>query len=147
MRKAKSASSYTPADQAKVDTPSRIAPLRFRVFSEVVEFEPTAEFPILVVATEEYKTWRNGIADKKTMARITLGVGKMRRGLFGDWKDVGEGVFELRLDFGSGYRVYYAKIGRILIALLGGGDKSRQQSDIARAQRIWKELKDEIEQV
>ncbi|MDR3710569.1 MAG: hypothetical protein P4L33_19895 [Capsulimonadaceae bacterium] len=64
-----------------------------------------------------------------------------------DWKDVGEGVFELRLDFGSGYRVYYGKVARILIVLLGGGDKSSQQSDIARAQKLWKELRDEIQQV
>ena len=102
---------------------------------------------MLVLSTKKYETWINGIVDMRTNVQITRTVGKMRRGLFGDWKDVGEGVFELRLDFGPGYRVYYAKVGHILIALLGGGDKGTQQRDIASAQKLWKELRDEIEQL
>ena len=120
---------------------------RFRERGKIVEFQRTPDSLMLVLSTKKYETWINGIVDMRTNVQITRTVGKMRRGLFGDWKDVGEGVFELRLDFGPGYRVYYAKVGHILIALLGGGDKGTQQRDIASAQKLWKELRDEIEQL
>ncbi len=71
----------------------------------------------------------------------------MQRGLFGDWKTVCDGVFEMRLDFGAGYRVYYAKYGLFVIILLGGGDKRNQHKDIAEAKRLWKGLKDEITKI
>lgn len=109
-------------------------PVRLRVRDEIVEFEPTAETPILLLNADPYNGWIRSIADKKTKARIILAISRMRRGLLGNWKDVGKGVFELRLDFGPGYRIYYAKVGRVLLVLLGGGDKSSQQRDITRAQ-------------
>lgn len=71
----------------------------------------------------------------------------MQRGLFGDWKIVGDGVFEMRLDFGAGYRIYYARHGAFVIVLLAGGDKSDQRKAIADAKSLWKGMKNEITQV
>ena len=76
---------------------------------EVIEISPTPVYPLQVLQTEEYEAWDESISDIKTSTRINVNVDKMQRGLFGDWKTVGDGVFEMRLDFGAGYRVYYAK--------------------------------------
>ena len=120
---------------------------RVRLKGELLELTPTAEYPIQVLETQTYETWINGVSDPVTRARITNSVDKMRRGLFGDWKEVGAGVFEMRMDFGPGYRAYYAKQGRVIVVLLGGGEKSSQQKDIAEAQRLWGTLRDEITEV
>ena len=121
--------------------------VRLRSEGEVLELIATAEFPIQVLQSEQYGTWISGLTDSATRARITNSVSKMRRGLFGDWKEVGAGVFEMRMDFGPGYRAYDAKQERIVVILLGGGEKSSQQKDIADAKRQWEELKNEITQV
>lgn len=84
------------------------------------------------------------LSDIKTSTRINVNVDRMQRGLFGDWKAVGDGVFELRLDFGPGYRVPYAKQGSFIVILLGGGDKSDQRRTIADAKRLWEGLKSEF---
>jgi putative addiction module killer protein len=65
----------------------------------------------------------------------------MEAGNFGAAKSVGAGIFELRMDFGPGYRVYYGLDGRTLVILLGGGDKRRQAADIAAAVERWKRYK------
>lgn len=86
--------------------------------------------------------WLSGLRDKVTRARITRQIDKLGRGLFGDRRGVGDGVAELKLDFGPGYRVYYAHIGNITVVLLGGGDKSEQSKDIERAQELWREFEE-----
>jgi putative addiction module killer protein len=78
-----------------------------------------------------------GLRDAQVRARILTRLDQLERGLLGDWKSVGEGVYELRIEYGPGYRVYYAKEGNIVILLLCGGDKSTQQEDITRARRYW----------
>ena len=107
---------------------------------------PEAEnvFPFSLLETEAYAVWINSISTPVVKARITINVDKMQRGLFGDWKEVGNGVFEMRMDFGPGYRVYYGKREKVVIILLGGGDKKSQNKDIANAQQLWKGMKDEI---
>lgn len=120
--------------------------LKLEFQGDVLEFELDADQPLAVIATDDYETWIDGIVDVRTNARITKDVNKMRRGLLGDWKEAA-GVYEMRLDYGSGYRVYYARHGSLVIILLGGGDKSSQKSDLKRARRLWEELKDEIEEV
>ena len=116
--------------------------IRLRFHGEILELTPTEEYPILVLQTDQYETWINGVADLKTNARITGGVDKMRRGLMGDWKEVGDGDLQVqRLDFGPGYRVYYGRHGKVVMVLLGGGEKHGQQKDIADARRLWGELK------
>jgi len=76
-----------------------------------------------------------------TRARVTVAVLRLELGNFSAAKGVGSGVFELRLDFGPGYRVYFGKDGEQLVILLGGGTKKRQQADIEAAQALWQEYK------
>lgn len=120
--------------------------IRIRLGDQVHDFDLSQQ-PNALLETDGYKEWISGIADKATKARIFKDVGKMRRGLFGDWKSVGEGVLETRLDYGPGYRVYYAKFEEVVIVLLVGGDKGSQKTDIEKAQDLWKEIKNEIAQV
>lgn len=75
--------------------------------------------------------------DRSTRVSITARLGRLQNGNFGDAKSVGGGVFELRLDFGPGYRVYFGKEGTAVVVLLGGGDKSDQARDIAKAKERW----------
>src|SRR5258708_27718125 len=79
--------------------------------------------------------------DAVTAARVDRYVRRLEAGNFGAAKALRDGVFELRLDFGPGYRVYYAREGRTLIILLGGGTKRRQAADIAAAVQRWKQYK------
>ncbi len=123
--------------------PNRI---RIEFEGQILEFRLDADQPYALVTTDVYEEWIDGIADMKTNARITKDVSKMRRGLFGDWKEV-DGVFEMRLDYGPGYRVYYARFGRCVIILLGGGDKKSQSADLRSARRLWKEIENEIGEV
>jgi putative addiction module killer protein len=75
--------------------------------------------------------------DDATQARIAIGLRRVGTGNFSNVKSVGSGVFELKLNFGPGFRVYLTREGDHLILLLGGGTKSRQESDIERAKSAW----------
>jgi putative addiction module killer protein len=86
--------------------------------------------------------WLASIRDKLTRARIARALDKLGRGLPGPHRSVGQGVNELKLDFGPGYRVYYAEWRQVLVVLLGGGDKSSQQRDIELARQRWGALKE-----
>jgi len=79
--------------------------------------------------------------DAVTAARVDRYIRRLEAGNFGAAKPLGGGVFELRLDFGPGYRVYYGRDGRTIIILLGGGSKRRQDADIAAAMERWKRYK------
>jgi putative addiction module killer protein len=87
-----------------------------------------------------FERWLDGL-DDYTQARITVALARVESGNFSAAKGVGAGVFELRLDFGPGYRVYFGKDGDTLVILLGGGTKKRQQADIAATQAMWQEYK------
>ena len=76
-------------------------------------------------------------------SRIQTRIDRVELGNFGDYKSVGKGVFELRIDFGSGYRLYFGRDGEDLVILLGGGTKKRQSRDIAQAHTHWKAYKQE----
>lgn len=86
---------------------------------------------------QPYKAWLAKLADKQAKARVLVRVMRMAGGNFGDCKPVGEGVWELRIDWGPGYRVYYAQAGKKLVLLLTGGDKRKQQADITAAINYW----------
>ena len=73
-----------------------------------------------------FRNWLSSLKDKKTQAVIDARLTRVRLGNFGDCKSLKDGVFELRIDFGSGYRVYFAKEGKALVLLLLGGDKRTQ---------------------
>jgi putative addiction module killer protein len=91
---------------------------------------------------EPFTQWINKIKDETVKARIRRRIDRLYFGNEGDCKLVGQGVFELRLDFGAGYRVYYGKVDDVIIVLLSGGDKKSQTKDIQLAKQYWKELKE-----
>jgi len=89
--------------------------------------------------------WYNSLNDKVTKVRIRRRLDRIELGHFSDTESVGEGVYELRLHFGAGYRIYFTRVGNFIVVLLGGGDKSTQNNDITKAKEIWKRYKDETE--
>jgi putative addiction module killer protein len=89
---------------------------------------------------EPFTEWLLSLKDKQSQLRIRHRIERLKLGNFGDTKSVGEGIYELRFFFGSGYRVYYARSDDTVILLLCGGDKSSQVKDIERAKQYWKEL-------
>ena len=86
-----------------------------------------------------YREWIDSIADRKACAAVLARVDRLAFGAFGDWKVVGEGVFELRVHLGPGYRVYFGRRGNSVVILLCGSDKGSQNSEIKRAKRYWKD--------
>ncbi len=93
---------------------------------------------------EPYTIWIYSLKDPKTKARIEQRIRRIEKGNFGDHASVGEGVWELRLDFGPGYRVYYAHKDEQMVILLGGGSKKSQQRDIDQARFYWNEYKENL---
>ena len=93
--------------------------------------------------TNIFSRWLNNLKDIKGKVSILRRVDRMKYGNFGDYKYVGDGVSELRIAFGPGYRIYYTKQESQVIILLVGGDKSSQNSDIKKAKKILEELKNE----
>ena len=83
--------------------------------------------------TEEFDDWLAGLKDKVGRARIVLRIRSAEHGNFGDCEPVGEGVFEMRVHFGPGYRAYYTRRAMVVYLLLLGGNKSTQKRDIKRA--------------
>ena len=83
-----------------------------------------------------------GLADKKGKARIVARIEAARHGAFGDCDAVGDGVAEMRIDFGPGYRTYFMREGSVVFLLLCGGDKSTQNADIKRARKMAKQLRE-----
>lgn len=88
-----------------------------------------------------YAQWLLGLRDARAKAKIIMQVDKMELGLFGDVEPIGEGLSELRIHYGPGYRVYYGKEGNHVYLLLCGGDKSTQSKDIKKAKAYWKDHK------
>ena len=86
--------------------------------------------------TKLFMKWYARLKDRAAKLRIAVRIRRLQNGNVGDAKPVGNGVFELRLNFGPGYRVYYTERGGELIILLAGGDKSTQQSDIEVAKKL-----------
>jgi len=87
-----------------------------------------------------YERWFNRL-NAQAAAKVATAMARMAAGNFSNVKGVGSGVFECRIDFGPGYRVYFGRDGERLVILLGGGTKKRQQNDIAAALRNWQDYK------
>lgn len=85
-----------------------------------------------------FTIWLESFKDVKTKRRIDSRLDRLEFGNFGDRKLVGDGVYELRLDFGAGYRIYYGEIGNVIVLLLLGGDKSTQERDVKQAKIYFK---------
>ena len=90
--------------------------------------------------TETFAKWLDGLDDIRARARILVRIERLAAGNSGDVKPVGEGVSELRIDYGPGYRVYYKKQGRSVVILLAGGDKRTQSRNIKTALRLARNL-------
>lgn len=95
---------------------------------------------IEVRQTEVLADWVHGLKDRRAIARIDIRIRRLTLGNMGDVKSLGEGLSELRVDYGPGYRLYFVRRGERIVILLSGGDKKRQASDIARARQMLKEL-------
>lgn len=93
--------------------------------------------------TNEFSEWLRNLKDRQARARIAIRLDRLEEGNPGNSKSVGEGVVELKIDFGPGYRIYYIQRGEVLIVLLCGGDKTTQARDIQRAKAITRVLADE----
>jgi len=89
-----------------------------------------------------FSEWFAALADKNAQAKIADRIDRVEGGNFGDCKSLGGGLFELRIRYGPGYRVYYAMIGRICVLLLCGGDKRKQSADIERAREYLKDYRE-----
>jgi putative addiction module killer protein len=100
------------------------------------------ESMIEIRQTIEFSRWFDGLRDTMAKARIAIRIRRLSLGNPGDVKPVGEGVSELRIDHGPGYRVYFVQRGSVLVMLLCGGDKRSQERDIARAKAMAEELED-----
>lgn len=91
--------------------------------------------------TTEFDKWFRKLNDLKAKAKILFRIQKLENDEhFGDCKSVGDGILEMRVNFGKGYRVYFKEKEAKIIILLVGGDKSTQQKDIDKAKEIWKKL-------
>jgi putative addiction module killer protein len=93
--------------------------------------------------TNEFSDWLSAMRDIRARARIVSRIKSAEHGNFGDCEPVGEGVSEMRIHIGAGYRVYFTQRERMVYLLLCGGDKSTQKRDIARAKAIRKQLEEE----
>ena len=97
---------------------------------------------ITIQQTETYAKWFSGLRDRVARARVDIRIRRLSLGNAGDAKPVGDGVSELRVDHGPGYRVYFIQHGEVVIVLLAGGNKSTQENDIRRAKSLAKDLKE-----
>ncbi len=94
----------------------------------------------VIKRTSEFDAWFLTLRDRTTSIRLAVRLDKAQRGILGDVKAVGNGVFEMREFFGPGWRMYYVQRGSVLIVMLGGGDKSSQDGDIAAAKELAAQL-------
>ena len=92
--------------------------------------------------TDEFNRWLNGLKDSTTRLRLARRLEKASRGLLGDVKSVGEGVYEMREHFGSGWRMYYVQHGTTLVIMISGGNKTTQSKDIEIAKKWATELEE-----
>jgi putative addiction module killer protein len=90
--------------------------------------------------TGTFAAWLSGLRDARARARIAVRIDRLADGNSGDVRPVGEGVSEMRIDYGPGYRIYFVRRGERLYVLLCGGDKAMQDKDIAHAKRLARDL-------
>jgi len=94
----------------------------------------------IIQQTESFETWHDSVKDLRAKIAIARRIERAENGNLGDVKSVGDGVSEMRIDVGAGYRVYYTLREKIMVILLAGGTKSTQQADIKKAITLAKEF-------
>ncbi len=95
-----------------------------------------------ILKSETFDRWLRRLRDPRARARIEMRIRRLSLGNPGDVQPIGEGLSEMRIDYGPGYRVYYMQQGAVVVVLLCGGDKGTQQEDIAKAKMLATEWKD-----
>lgn len=98
---------------------------------------------VVVVQSDEFRRWLASLRDRTGRGRIIVRLERLANGNPGDVKPIGDGLSELRIPFGPGYRIYFLSVDETVVVVLGGGDKSTQASDIARAKAVargWRGL-------
>jgi putative addiction module killer protein len=90
---------------------------------------------------QPFVEWLQGLGDRQARTRVQARLARVAVGNLGDVEPVGEGVLELKIDWGPGYRVYFARAGKVIVLLLCGGDKRTQQRDIQRAKAYFEDYK------
>lgn len=93
-----------------------------------------------------FAEWLEALGDQITVAQINNRVRRLVLGQYGDYKRVSKGVFELRIHYGAGYRVYFAEVGKDIVVLLVGGDKRTQKRDIKRAITYWQDYQEQYDE-
>ncbi len=101
---------------------------------------------IEIVRSETFNRWLRGLSDRRAAARISQRLSRVANGLLGDVRSVGEGVSEMRIHYGPGYRLYYVREDETIIVLLCGGDKSSQRRDTERAKQMARARERETKQ-
>lgn len=91
--------------------------------------------------TEYFSKWFDKLKDARVLAKVSLRIEQTKLGNFGDFKFIGDGIYEMRIHYGPGYRIYYTKEDEVVVLLLVGGDKSTQQKDIEKAKELKNEKK------
>jgi putative addiction module killer protein len=94
----------------------------------------------IVKQTDTFLKWLKKLKDTQAKVSILRRIERMKKDNFGDYKSIGNNLWELRLTVGAGYRIYYTKHGNEIVILLVGGDKSTQQSDIEKAKKLLEEI-------
>lgn len=95
---------------------------------------------------EPYEEWVNSCRNRKTRAIIRERVNRLHLGNFGDYKRLTADLYELRIHYGPGYRVYFGMVGRVIVILLCGGSKKTQRRDIQKAKEYWEELRNRTDE-
>ncbi|MBN6060955.1 type II toxin-antitoxin system RelE/ParE family toxin [Aggregatibacter actinomycetemcomitans] len=95
----------------------------------------------IIEETEEFSNWLENLTDELAIVNIVARIERAKLDNFGDHKSVGNGVYEMRITKGKGYRIYYARKGGITYLLILGGDKSSQEQDIQNAKALWQQIK------
>jgi putative addiction module killer protein len=97
-----------------------------------------------VLQTEEFVAWLDDLKDKRAQVRIAARLRQAESGNLGDWQPIEGEVSELRVNYGPGYRLYFARRGRVIVVILNAGDKSTQKRDIRRALKLAAELGEDL---
>ena len=107
----------------------------------VEAFPYTISYYLTAAGGKPFKEWLDGLKDVAARQKVRIRLDRVRLGNIGKNRSVGEGVYELKIDYGPGYRVYYGLDRKIVILLLLGGDKSSQKKDITQARTFWEDHK------
>ncbi len=103
----------------------------------MIEYPYSIEYYFTENGGKPFKEWLDGLKDIIVRQKVRIRLDRVRLGNLGNNRSVGEGVYELKIDYGPGYRIYYGLEGKTVVLLLWGGDKASQRRDIAMAKRYW----------